>query len=138
GGGDTSTGPRAALQRRRRYGIVPAAPEGDGLSLEYLVARIGQLLLIVFIAMTVNFLIPRAIPGDPIESALQTRIAMTGSTDVHVQEVAAVYRAKFGLDKPLWLQYLNYWRDVLRLDLGVSLVDFPQPVVSKVRSALPW
>lgn len=108
------------------------------MSLEYLVARVGQLLLIVFIAVTANFLIPRAIPGDPIESALQTRIAMTGSVDVNVQEVAAAYRAKFGLDKPLWVQYLNYWRDILRLDLGVSLVDFPQPVVSKVRSALPW
>lgn len=108
------------------------------MSLEYLVTRVGQLLLIVFIAVTANFLIPRAIPGDPIESALQTRIAMTGSVDVNVQEVAAAYRAKFGLDKPLWVQYLNYWRDILRLDLGVSLVDFPQPVVSKVRSALPW
>jgi peptide/nickel transport system permease protein len=108
------------------------------LSLEYLVTRVGQLLLIVFIAITFNFLIPRAIPGDPIESALQTRIAMTGSTDVNVAEVAAVYRAKFGLDKPLWVQYLNYWRDILRLELGVSLVDFPQPVISKVRSALPW
>src|SRR5262245_9497377 len=112
--------------------------KGEALSLEYLLARIGQLLLIVFIAVTVNFLIPRAIPGDPIENALQTRIAMTGSVDVNVQEIAAAYRAKFGLDKPLWLQYLYYWRDIFRLDLGVSLVDFPQPVISKVRGALPW
>jgi peptide/nickel transport system permease protein len=104
----------------------------------YLLARTGQLLLIVFIAVTINFLIPRAIPGDPIESALQTRIAMTGSVDVNVQEVAAAYRAKFGLDRPLWQQYLSYWGDILRLDLGVSLTDFPQPVISKVRSALPW
>jgi peptide/nickel transport system permease protein len=108
------------------------------VSLDYLLARTGQLLLIVFVAVTVNFLIPRAIPGDPIENALQTRMAMTGSTDVNVAELAAAYRAKFGLDKPLWLQYLYYWRDIFRLDLGVSLVDFPQPVISKVRSALPW
>jgi peptide/nickel transport system permease protein len=72
------------------------------MSVDYLLARIGQLVLIVFLAITINFLIPRAIPGDPIEAALQTRIAMTGSTDVNVQEVARVYRAKFGLDKPLW------------------------------------
>jgi peptide/nickel transport system permease protein len=111
---------------------------GAGLSLDYLVTRIGQLLLIVFLAVTINFLIPRLLPGDPVESALQTRMAMTGSYDVNVQEVARVYRAKFGLDKPLWEQYLNYWRDILRLELGVSLVDFPQPVISKVRGALPW
>jgi peptide/nickel transport system permease protein len=113
--------------------------EGNAeVSADYLLARVGQLLAIVFLAVTINFLIPRAIPGDPVESALQTRIAMTGSTDVNVQEVARIYRAKFGLDKPLWQQYLNYWGDIARLDLGVSLVDFPQPVISKVQSALPW
>src|SRR4029078_3163923 len=73
-----------------------------------------------------------------IEAALQTRIAMTGSQDANVAEIAKIYRAKFGLDKPLWQQYLNYWGDIFRFDLGVSLVDFPQPVISKVRSALPW
>ena len=66
------------------------------MSVDYLLARIGQLLLIVFLAITINFLIPRALPGDPIESALQTRMAMTGSYDVNIQEVARVYRAKFG------------------------------------------
>jgi peptide/nickel transport system permease protein len=106
--------------------------------IDYLVKRTSQLLLIVFIAVTINFLIPRAIPGDPIEAALQTRIAMTGNVDVNVQEVARLYRAKFGLDRPLWQQYLSYWADILRLDLGVSLMDFPQPVISKVRSAVPW
>jgi peptide/nickel transport system permease protein len=106
--------------------------------INYLIRRTSQLLLIVFIAVTINFLIPRAIPGDPIEAALQTRISMTGNVDVNVQEVAAAYRAKFGLDKPLWQQYLNYWFDILRLDFGVSLMDFPQPVISKVRAAVPW
>lgn len=108
------------------------------MPIDYLVKRTWQLLLIVFIAVTINFLIPRAIPGDPIEAALQARIQMTGSVDVNVQEVAALYRAKFGLDKPLWQQYLNYWRDIFRMDLGVSLMDFPQPVMQKVRSAVPW
>src|SRR5262249_13495656 len=92
----------------------------------------------VLIAVTVNFMIPRLLPGDPIEAALQTRTAMTGSQDANVAEIARIYRAKFGLDKPLWQQYLNYWGDIIRLDLGVSLADFPQPVISKVRSALPW
>jgi peptide/nickel transport system permease protein len=78
------------------------------------------------------------IPGDPVESALQTKMAMTGNVNVDVQAVAAAYRAKFGLDKPLWLQYLNYWGSIFSRDLGVSLVDFPQPVVEKIRSAVPW
>jgi len=106
--------------------------------IEYVAKRALQLLLIVFVAVTINFLIPRLIPGDPVESALQTKMAMTGNVNVDVQAVAAAYRAKFGLDKPLWLQYVNYWGSLLNRDLGVSLVDFPQPVVEKIQSAVPW
>lgn len=108
------------------------------MPIDYVFKRILQLLLIVFIAVSFNFLIPRLIPGDPVESALRTKIAMSGSVSVDVQAVAASYRAKFGLDKPLWLQYFNYWGGIFSRDLGVSLVDFPQPVIQKIQSALPW
>ncbi|MBV9357070.1 MAG: ABC transporter permease [Chloroflexi bacterium] len=104
----------------------------------YIFKRVLQLILIVWVAVTVNFVIPRLIPGDPVESALQTKMAMTGNVNVDVQAVAAAYRAKFGLDKPLWQQYLNYWHDILTFNLGVSLVDFPDPVIGKIQGALPW
>ena len=100
------------------------------MPIDYVVKRVLQLLLIVFIAVTVNFGIPRLIPGDPIESALQTKLAMTGNANVDIQAVAAAYRAKFGLDKPMWQQYLNYWASIFTRDLGVSLVDFPQQAFS--------
>jgi peptide/nickel transport system permease protein len=108
------------------------------MPIDYVAKRTLQLLLIVFIAVTFNFLIPRLIPGDPVESALQTKIAVSGSVSVDVQAVAAAYRAKFGLDKPLWVQYFNYWGGIFSRDLGVSLVDFPQPVMEKIQSAVPW
>jgi peptide/nickel transport system permease protein len=108
------------------------------LPIEYVAKRVFQLVLIVFIAASFNFLIPRLIPGDPVESALRTKIATSGSVSVDVQAVAASYRAKFGLDKPLWLQYANYWIGIFSRDLGVSLVDFPQPVIQKIQSAVPW
>ena len=108
------------------------------MPIEYVVKRVLQLLLIVFIAVTINFGIPRLIPGDPVESALQTKLAMTGNANVDIQAVAAAYRAKFGLDKPVWQQYLSYWGSIFSRDLGVSLVDFPQPVVEKIQSAVPW
>jgi peptide/nickel transport system permease protein len=108
------------------------------MPIDYVAKRVFQLVLIVFIAVTFNFLIPRMIPGDPVESALRTKIAVSGSVSVDVQAVAAAYRAKFGLDKPLWLQYLNYWNGIFSRDLGISLVDFPQPVIEKIQSAVPW
>ncbi len=108
------------------------------MSITYILQRITQLILIVFIAVTINFILPRLIPGDPVESALTTMIAVSGNVSVDVQKVAAAYRAKFGLDKPLWQQYLNYWNDVLHFEFGVSLVKFPETVISQIRSALPW
>lgn len=108
------------------------------MTFRYAVARLGQLLLIAFLAISVNFAIPRLIPGDPIESALATKMVMGGSNAGDIAAIAAAYRAKFGLDLPMWRQYFNYWGDVLRGDLGVSLVSFPQTVWSKIRSALPW
>ena len=108
------------------------------MSISYIIQRTLQLLLIVFIAVTINFILPRLIPGDPIESALATKIAVSGNVSVDVEKVAQAYRAKFGLDQPLWKQYLNYWRDLFRFDLGVSLVYFPEPVIARIRSALPW
>ena len=108
------------------------------MSVSYLIQRIFQLLLIVFIAITINFILPRLIPGDPIEARLSTMIAVSGNVSVDVEKVAAAYRAKFGLDQPVWRQYISYWNDLLHLDLGVSLADFPQSVISKIRAALPW
>ncbi len=108
------------------------------MSITYVLQRVMQLILIVFIAVTINFILPRMIPGDPVEAALSTKIAVSGNVSVDVQEVAAAYRAKFGLDQPLWRQYLSYWNDILHFEFGVSLVKFPETVMSQIQSALPW
>jgi peptide/nickel transport system permease protein len=47
-------------------------------------------------------------------------------------------RARLGLDRPLWQQYLAYLGNSARLDLGVSVASYPQPVSDIVLSALPW
>jgi peptide/nickel transport system permease protein len=105
---------------------------------EYLAKRLLQLVLVIIVAVTINFAVPRLIPGDPVEAAFQRKIATTGNVSIDVEAVAAQYRAKFGLDKPIWQQYLNYWNDLFHLNLGVSLVDFPQTVVSKIAASIPW
>lgn len=125
---------------------LPAHPAGAcraflkefPVTIWYLVQRVFQLIVIVFIAITINFILPRMIPGDPVEAALATKIAVSGNVSVDVEKVAEAYRAKFGLDKPLWQQYLAYWNDVLHFEFGVSLVNFPEPVINQIRAALPW
>jgi peptide/nickel transport system permease protein len=104
----------------------------------YLLTRFGQLLLIVFIAVSVNFIIPRLLPGDPVQTALARLQASGGAQNFDIQAVADAYRAKYGLDSDWFTQYLNYWRDLLRLDLGVSFANFPETVLTKIGNALPW
>ena len=108
------------------------------MPVDYVLKRFGQALLIIFIAVSINFMIPRMIPGDPVESALSTKIAVSGSQAQDVQAIAAHYRAKFGFDQPMWKQYISYWGDILKGDLGVSLASFPDRVSNKIRAALPW
>jgi peptide/nickel transport system permease protein len=55
-----------------------------------------------------------------------------------IQQMVKIYNQKFGLDKPLWQQYLIYWRDLLRLDLGVSLAFYPQTAIEMIARSAPW
>lgn len=104
----------------------------------YLATRFGQLVLIVFVAVSINFIIPRLLPGDPVQTALARLQASGGNQNVDIQAVSAAYRAKYGLDAPMWEQYLNYWLDLFRLDLGVSFANFPEKVSTMIGNALPW
>ena len=64
--------------------------------------------------------------------------AAAGLLTEGVEEMQKAWEAKFGLDKPLWRQYLNYLGDVLRLDFGYSLAYFPARVGDQIAGALPW
>ncbi len=106
--------------------------------LAYYVRRFGMFLLVIVLAVTVNFIIPRLIPGDPVETQINMLAARSGGQMGDVQAMAQAYREKFGLDKPVWRQYLNYWRDILQLDFGYSLANYPETVAGAITSALPW
>jgi peptide/nickel transport system permease protein len=108
------------------------------MRLDYVVRRFGILLLVIVLAVTLNFVLPRLMPGDPVEQKLNQIVATSGGQVGDLTGMAAAYRAKFGLDQPVWRQYLNYWADLLRGDLGYSLERFPERVSETIGSALPW
>ena len=104
---------------------------------QYVGRRFSMFLLIVFVAVSVNFMIPRLIPGDPIEQKLAL-LSASGGGDMNIDSLVEVYQKKFGLDQPLWKQYINYWKDLLRFDLGYSLSNYPQTVKQIISAGLPW
>lgn len=94
--------------------------------------------LIVLTAVTLNFFIPRMRSTNPIESRMNQLAAQGGVYSNQIQELVKIYNQKFGLDKPLWEQYLAYWSDLLRLDLGVSLAFYPQRAIDMIARSAPW
>src|SRR5205823_12208794 len=61
-----------------------------------------------------------------------------GQAAANMKQLVAVYNEKFGLDKPLWQQYINYWADIARFDLGTSISFYPGSVRDEILRAAPW
>jgi peptide/nickel transport system permease protein len=87
-----------------------------------------------FVAVTVDWVIPRFMPGDPV----QTMLARASLRPEASQAMQAYYTSVFGLDVPVWRQYLNFWGALLHGDLGVSIWLFPQPVTGVILRAVPY
>jgi len=106
--------------------------------LAYVGRRLIQLFIVIWVAGTVNFIVPRLIPGDPVASVLAKMATSGNAGAIDAAALKKVYDAKFGFDQPIYSQYANYWIDIVHGDLGVSVVNFPQPVTQKIASAIPW
>ena len=89
----------------------------------YLVRKLAQLALTLFAVIAFNFLLFRILPGDPVRL-----YARSGHL---TPEAAAQLRAFFGLDKPVWQQFLIYMKDLAHGDLGFSLT-YHRPVADIV------
>ena len=105
---------------------------------EYVARRFGVMLLVIFLAVSINFLIPRLMPGDPVEAQLSQLLAQGGGNVGDVAAMVDSYRARFGLDQPLWRQYIAYWVALGQGDLGFSLANYPERVLDAILGALPW
>jgi peptide/nickel transport system permease protein len=108
------------------------------MRLSYLVKRFGIFLLIVWLASSVNFFLPRLGGQDPMRAHLLEQAMLGGYVQTGLEEMVQEYNVKFGLDKPLWQQYLNYLGDVARLDFNYSVSNYPRTVASMLADALPW
>lgn len=93
--------------------------------------RFLQMVLTLLGITVVAFLLREAIPGDPVEILL----GKEGLFQPSPEEVR-LFRTRFGLDRPLFVQYFRWLGDVLRGDLGRSFVT-KRPVAQEIRERLP-
>jgi peptide/nickel transport system permease protein len=102
--------------------------------MKFLARRLAFYALTAWAAITMNFFVPRLLPGDPV-TALIGR--MQGRIDSNAEHSL---RVLFGLDEntTMWEQYVQYWGLLLKGDLGLSFTHFPTPVAQIVSQSLPW
>jgi peptide/nickel transport system permease protein len=100
----------------------------------YILRRVSFYLFTAWAAITINFFIPRLIPGDPVLSLI-TKFQGQMST----QAINSLY-ILFGLNKnqSLISQYGHYWVQLVHGDLGLSFTFFPTPVSQVLAQSLPW
>ncbi|AYG03207.1 ABC transporter permease [Gryllotalpicola protaetiae] len=102
--------------------------------MKFFIRRLVFYVVTAWAAVTINFFIPRIIPGDPVQSLINKFHGQLSTSAIHSLYVL------FGLDKhtSLWQQYLQYWGQLFHGNLGLSFAFFPTPVSEVIGQALPW
>lgn len=96
--------------------------------------RIQFFLLTLWAAVTINFILPRMMPGDPVSAMLARYHGRINPQSMKALEVA------FGLNnhESVIQQYFEYLNNIVHLQFGTSVSYFPSSVTSVVMTALPW
>jgi peptide/nickel transport system permease protein len=100
----------------------------------YLARKSLIYLLTFFVAVTIDWAIPRLMPGDPIDGL----IARIQADPAASEELHGFFTESFGLDKPLWEQYIDFWRGLLQGDLGPSITYVGSSVSELIMNAVPY
>ena len=105
----------------------------------YLIPRLIQYFLVIFLGITAVFFIPRLLPNDPVVQTIAALQARGSSVDpATIDQMVADLTELYGIEGSLLQQYGAFWRRLLRADFGVSFFQFPTPVSELIATALPW
>jgi len=97
------------------------------------VTKLAEYLFTIWVIVTLNFLLPRVMPGDPF-LYLSSDV---GEVVMFSEEQRQFYLEYYGLDRPIARQYLSYLSELLRGNLGYSLY-YNEPVSSIILRRLAW
>jgi peptide/nickel transport system permease protein len=100
----------------------------------FILRRLAFYVVAAWVAITLNFFIPRAVPGDPVA------IILSKFPGLSTQAYKALGQMIGGsLSKgSLWSQYVTYLNNVFHFNFGTDLVNFPTPVSQILDQAIPW
>jgi peptide/nickel transport system permease protein len=97
--------------------------------LKYIGRRLLLMVIVLFGVSIITFAITRFVPGDPL-------VANLGQSAMNNPEIIAAYEAKWGLDKPIPVQYIDYMKNLLHGDMGTS-IRTKHPVMTDLAQYFP-
>jgi peptide/nickel transport system permease protein len=101
--------------------------------MKYILRQVGLYLLAAWASLTLNFILPRTMPGDPV-TALMARMHGRFST----QQIEAIKAAYGFTNGPILSQYLQYLSHALRGDFGISISSYPARVSTIIATSFMW
>jgi peptide/nickel transport system permease protein len=108
--------------------------EADPVVTRYLARKTLLYLLTFFVAVSVDWAIPRLMPGDPIAGL----ISRLKADPTAAEELQGYFTESFGFDEPLWRQYVNFWAGLFHGDLGPSIAYVGSTVTDLLWNAVPY
>ena len=122
------------VDRRSARGSVPVLKR---IWRTYLVRRILRAIFVVWAVATGVFFMLRLLPGNPVDVYINQQIAQYGMTyDQASSQAAGLF--SFDPGTPLWRQYVDYVVNLLRGDMGMSILTPGVTVIDKIMLKLPW
>ena len=105
----------------------------------YLIPRLLQYFLVIFLGITIVFFIPRMAPTNPVERTIaEIRSRGTYLDPAYVQQMVDALTEMYGFSWSWLQQYKGFWVRLSTGDFGVSFFQFPTPVMTLIKRALPW
>jgi peptide/nickel transport system permease protein len=100
--------------------------------------RIIFLFLVIWAASTIVFVIPRLSPRNAIRERFAELARMGGFSPADMERIIQSFTEMFGLDRPLFEQYISYLGNVVTLNFGYSLQRYPSTVTDLIMQSIPW
>jgi len=106
--------------------------------LKYVSRKFIFLLITYFIAITIVFILPRAIPGNPLATLLRQIFQQGQANPELIRSVHKTLMNEFGLGKPWYEQYIDFILRAFKGDLGTSISSYPKKTLDLIIPVMPW
>ncbi|RLQ90002.1 ABC transporter permease [Falsibacillus albus] len=101
--------------------------------MRYIMNRLGFFVLSLWAAVTINFILPRMMPGSPADAMFAKFQGQLTPAALEAMKKA------YGIGQSsLWQQYIDYLHGLLTFDWGLSFMQYPTPVKDMIQGSIPW